>query len=78
MNNLKVICKKCNRLPAEHTPFEMGDCYGIDYLLRYLDLYDNRENKPILKCYAILQEMGRQIKKFSKQDFKFFREFKNH
>lgn len=76
MNNLQVTCLKCNRLPGEHTPFEMQSCYGIDFLLHYLDLYDKRENKSTLKFYAMLQEYGRQIKKFSKMEWNFFKDFK--
>ena len=76
MVELQVTCPKCSRLPGEHTPFEMGSCYGMDYLLRFIDNYDKRQEKSALKFYAILQEYGRQIKKFAKQDWKFFKEFK--
>ena len=76
MVELQVTCQKCNRLPGEHTPFEMGSCYGMDYLLRFIDNYDKRQEKSALKFYAILQEYGRQVKKFANLDWKFFKEFK--
>jgi len=76
MVELQINCPKCNLLPAEHTPFEMGACYGINYLLDFIDRYDARNDKPVLKSYIILQEMSRQFKKFAKLEWKFFKEFK--
>jgi len=75
MENLQEICKKCNRLPADHTVFEMHDCYGITYLINFIKKYDNSEKKSVIMAYAIQYEMKRQYNKFIKSNFSFFKDF---
>lgn len=65
-------CEICNRLPANHIPFDMVACYGIDYFLEFMNRYAKSSTKlDVLKAIAINNENVRMLKFSMKHDWKF-------